>query len=154
MIKGRSALLFIPFSAVLLALFLLWPNDERAITRIFGEGARAVRSEDIEELMSLISLTYKDDAGLTYLSVRPALKRLFASFSDIAAEYQIRRISINDSAASADLHITVTAAVDGENTYVLGDRETPAHLVFTLQREQGRWLVTRCAGLAGVVHPD
>ncbi|HSB51126.1 MAG TPA: hypothetical protein VLD40_00575 [Dissulfurispiraceae bacterium] len=148
------ALLFIPFSAVLLALFLLWPNDERRISRLFGDGARAVRTEDLEEVMSHVSLTYKDDAGLTYLSLRPALKRLFTSFSDIVVEYELRQISVSDSAASADLYVTVSAAVDGENVYVLGDGETPTRLVFALEREKGKWLVTRCGGLAGVVRLD
>jgi hypothetical protein len=66
---------------------------------------------------------------------------------DIKIEYENLEIKINDKNATADTDLRIVATVGNNTGYIMGDLAKPAHLRFILEKERGKWLVTKTEGL-------
>jgi hypothetical protein len=144
--KKKIALLLI-LIAVPAIIYLLWPSDESRIKKLFKEGVEAVEEKDLDKAMSKISFDYRDKYGFTYLYVRETMKSLLRRMNDIQIEYENMRINVRDKTATAGMDVRIIATVGNETGYVLGDIPHPAHLIFTLEKERTKWLVTKTEGL-------
>src|SRR5512137_260194 len=78
------------------ALIAFWPSDERRIRTLFREGIEAVESGNVDAVMSMVSFNYRDDYGLTYLTLREWLKAQFQPFTGIDVEEGSLAISVSD----------------------------------------------------------
>jgi len=128
-------------------IYFLWPSDESRIKKLFREGAAAIEQEKLDDVLSKVSFNYRDDQGLTYITVKEGMKRIFQQMSGMKIEYEIKNISVNDAAATADLDIRVVASYGEDAGYVAGDAAEPAHMKFFLEKERAKWLVTKTEGL-------
>jgi hypothetical protein len=78
--RGRIVLLLVAaFTAC--AVYLFFPTDESRIKKLFREGAKAFESRDLNRLMSAVSFNYRDEYGMTYLSIREFMKSELVAFS-------------------------------------------------------------------------
>ncbi len=131
---------------MIIAAYLLWPSDESRIRKLFKEGAAAVESGDLDGVMAKVSFNYRDDHGMTYLSLKETLKREFQQLSDIGVEYGDLKIRVSDNTAVAELDVRVVATSGNETGYIIGDIKTPFPLRFTLDKERTKWLIVRAEG--------
>jgi hypothetical protein len=144
--KKSLILLFILF-ALSVILYFLWPSDESKIRKLFKEGSQAIEKEDLDAVMSKVSFNYRDEYGLTYFYIKESMKSVFRQMGDIKIEYENLEIKINDKNATADTDLRIVATVGNNTGYIMGDLAKPAHLRFILEKERGKWLVTKTEGL-------
>ncbi len=146
-------------SAMIAAVYFLWPSDEKRIKKLFKEGARAAESGDVDGIVAKISFNYRDDYGMTYLTLKEVLKREFGKFSEVRVEYddlKIKLLKKEESSgdripsashrAIADFNVRVIATSGGETGYIIGDIKAPHHLRFTLEKERVKWLIIKAEG--------
>jgi len=145
--KKKSLLIFhIVFAFAFLA-YLFWPTDESRIKKLFKEVAEAIEREDLDAVMSKVSFNYRDDYGLTFLSMKESMQSVFKRMSDIKITRENLAIKINDKTAIGDLDVRIIATIGNNTGYVMGDLRKPVHLRFTLEKEKMKWLVTKTEGL-------
>jgi len=147
--KKKKMVALFSILLVVLAAYLLWPSDESRIRKLFKEGATAVESGEIDRVMAKVSFTYRDDYGMTYLSLKETLKREFQRLSDIGVEYGDLKIRVSENTALAELDIRVVATSGNETGYIIGDIRAPLSLRFTLDKERAKWLIVRAEGFQG-----
>jgi hypothetical protein len=145
--KKKSLLIFHIVFALAFLAYLLWPTDESRIKKVFKEGAEAIEREDLDAVMSKVSFNYRDDYGLTFLSMKESMQSVFKRMSDIKVTRENLTIKINDKTATGDLDVRIIATVGNNTGYVMGDLRKPAHLKFTLEKEKMKWLITKTEGL-------
>ncbi len=155
----KLAISLLSLTAVVTALFFLWPSDERRIKKLLKEGATAIESKDLDGIMSRVSYNYRDAYGMTYIFIRETLKRELEKLSDIKVEFGNLQISIlKDGSpregpgagatgrAIAEVDVRVLATIGSETGYVVGDPKDPVHLRFMLEKERLKWLVVKTEG--------
>src|SRR5512139_811682 len=81
-------------------LIVFWPSDERRIRVLIKDGIEAVESENIAAVMSRVSFSYRDDHGLTYLTLREWLKSQFQIFTEIDVEDGELSVSVSGDQAT------------------------------------------------------
>ncbi len=143
--KSTAILLVLLLTPII--LYLIWPSDESRIKKLFKEGAGAIEKEDLDAVMSRVSYNYRDEYGLTYLSIKESMKRVFLQMSNIKIEYENLKIEVKEKNAAADMDVRVIATIGNDTGYILGDLPKPVHLKFTLEKESTKWLVTKTDGL-------
>jgi len=137
-----SALILSP-----LLIYFLWPSDENRIRKLFREGAKAIEEEKIEDVLSKLSFTYKDEHGFSYLMIREGLERVFLQMSGIKIEYEIENLTIKDNTAYAVLELRVIATYGQDTGYAVGDAAKPVRIKFSLEKERTSWLVSKTEGM-------
>jgi hypothetical protein len=130
-----------------LIIYLIWPSDESRIKKLFREGAKAVESKKIADVMSKVSFNYTDEHGLSYIVLKQGLERVFREMSNIQIEYEIIRIDVKDKTAVAEVDIRVIATYGKETGYFVGDAAKPAHIKFFLDKERTKWYISKTEGL-------
>lgn len=143
--KSIAIILFLIAAPVI--VYFLWPSDESRIKKLFREGSKAIEKKDIDTVMSKVSFNYRDDYGMTYLSIMETMKSVFKKMNHIEIEYENLKINVKDDTATADVDISIIATIGADTGYVLGDAAHPAHLRFYLEKERAKWLVTKTEGL-------
>jgi hypothetical protein len=143
----KSLILLFTLFALSVILYFLWPSDESKIRKLFKEGSQAIEKEDLDAVMSKVSFNYRDEYGLTYFYIKESMKSVFRQMGDIKIEYENLEIKINDKNATADTDLRIVATVGNNTGYIMGDLAKPAHLRFILEKERGKWLVTKTEGL-------
>src|SRR6266498_4542571 len=133
-----------------LTLYILWPSDEGRIKKLFKEGAGSMESEDPGGVMAKVSFNYRDEYGMTYLTLRETLEREFKRISDVHVEYDDLKIQVFKNGASkgalAEMDVRVVATIGSETGYIAGDVKKPLHLRFALEKERMKWLIVKTEG--------
>jgi hypothetical protein len=137
-----SVLIFSP-----ILIYFLWPSDENRIKKLFREGAKAIEEEKVEDVLSKVSFTYRDERGFSYLMIKEGLERTFQQMSGIKVEYEIKDLMVNGKTAAADLELRVIATYGQDTGYAIGDAAKPASMKFILEKERTKWLVSKTEGL-------
>ena len=106
-LNKRRIILFSLVLCLAAALFVLWPTDTGRIRKLIKEGAGAVESRDREGVMEKVSFNYRDDHGMTYLSLREVVKRELQRLSEISIEYENLEIRVSGDTATAQLDLRV-----------------------------------------------
>ncbi len=146
----KTLFLIVLFIAVPLGIYFFLPTDEAKIRTLFKESARAVEKEDLEAVMKAVSLTYRDDHGMTYLYVKEVFRRLFQQFDGIEVRYGRMHIDVREKTARAEIEIRVIALFGPEKGYLAGSMTEPLHPTFTLGKERMSWKVTGTEGLSAI----
>lgn len=145
--RKKSLLIFHIFFALVFLTYLLWPTDESRIKKLFRQGAEAIERKDLNVVMSKVSFNYRDNYGLTFLSLKESIQLVFNRMSNIRIKRENLAIIINDKTATGDMDVRIVATVGNNIGYVMGDLRKPVHLRFTLEKEKMKWLITRTEGL-------
>jgi len=143
----KTAVVLVGIFLAPLLVYFFWPSDENRIRKLFREGAAAVEAEKIEAVMAAISFHYRDDHGMSYLTIKKGMEDIFLRWDSLSIGYQIREVQVDEGRASAELDLRVTAVTGEGPGYVLGDAEQPAAVRFFLEKERMKWYVTKTEGL-------
>ena len=143
----KSIVLFTTLVISAVVIYLLWPSDESRIKKLFREGAKAIEQEKIDEVMAKVSFNYADEYGLTYLSLKEGMMRVFQRMDGIKVEYEITGVEIKDTLATAELDIRVIASHGNDTGYAVGGAAKPVHVKFSLDKDRTTWLVTKTRGI-------
>ena len=139
------------FLAVLLlapiVLYFLWPSDEARIRRLFREGAQAVESRKVEAVLDKVSFSYADGNGLNYFGLKEMIKAVFAREKEIHVSYKIDRLDISGKTARAELKVNLSRTGGPAADLLPGRQDEPIVMTFTIEKEHGKWLITKTEGL-------
>jgi hypothetical protein len=101
--KHIKLFLFLLAVCAITAFFVFQPSGTKAAENLLRKGCVAIQAKDIDRLMPLISLSYKDSLGMTYGALRGAFSWVFSQFSDITVDCRIMNISIAKDMVTTDL---------------------------------------------------
>lgn len=146
----KTLILIFLFIAVPPIVYFVVPTDTARIKKLIKEGGKAVEEKNIENVMGCVSPAYRDDYGLTYLYVKENFKRLFRLYSAIKVDYEKVEIGINDTKAVAELDVRVIVTSGNNAGYLVGVAAYPEHIVFHLEKERLKWLITKTEGFSAV----
>jgi len=146
-LSKKSIAFIVLLIVVPVSLFLLWPSDKARIRKLIKKGAAGFEQKNIEEVMACVSYTYQDEYGMTYLLIQKGVERFLNRLDRIKIEYEHLEINVDGRIATADLDVRVIGTRGEHTQYVLGDFDTPQHIIFTLEKERLRWLVVGTQGL-------
>ncbi len=145
---SKKSLIFLSLLIICpLIVYVLWPSDVSRIKKLFKQGAKAIESEKIDDLMSKVSFNYSDEYGLTYLYLKEGIEKVFIQMDDFIIEYEIIKIEVNDKTANAELDVRVIASYGQDTGYIIGDAAEPANVIFTLEKVRTKWLVNKTRGI-------
>jgi len=117
------------------------------ITSTFDRAEEAIRSHDLEALMSLYSKNYRYH-GIGKAGIRDIWEDLFARYDHITNLHTFSSITVTGSKANPSIHITCTGALHG----TAKDTKQPVPIdrwhgeVHYLVKEEGVWRILGNAG--------
>ncbi|MEC4675611.1 MAG: hypothetical protein VST72_01630, partial [Nitrospirota bacterium] len=121
------------------------------IRKLIKEGAAAVESENINDVMSKVSFNYSDDHGLNYLYLKEEMKKIFQRMDHIMIEYDIREMELKDKSAAVTVDLRVIATYGQDTGYFMGDAAGPVEVLFSLEKVRTKWLVRSTTGIPAFV---
>lgn len=148
--KKRAKEILTVIAAILCFLIIreLMVTDEQRIKRVIYDGKAAIEQEDLEGVMEQVSRSYKDDYGLTKVSIIPLFQRLFQQFDDIQIRIEEIQITVEEgSTGRVSLQAWGTVSLGDERGYLIGTPEAPCYVVFTLAKEGRKWRVIKTEGI-------
>jgi hypothetical protein len=105
-------------------------------------------AEDLEESVRFISTSYRDEWGYNIALMRKLLKRAYEEFDEARIEVaEPPAIQINGSRAVIQAAVRVTALYQGHRNYLLGDQNTPNHILLRMERTASGWKMSEIKGL-------
>ncbi|MBD3393186.1 MAG: hypothetical protein GF418_13745 [Chitinivibrionales bacterium] len=131
-------------AAAIAAFFIvrmIMPDDRVRIERTITRGRDAIEREDIDDLMKVVSLTYRGQSGLSYLTLRRMFERLFESSDRITAGCRFAGIDISGDTADAVLDVWLSGMVDGQRYRIIGSATAPERLTVILAKGELKWAV-------------
>lgn len=148
--RGKGFIIALGLAALISIVFVrpLLISDEARIRKGVREGARAIEAEDLETCLRHVSLHYKDEYGLTYLSVKGLLIRLFQEFDGFEIDLEnLQIILLDKGTALATFDLKVKVSYRGERAYLLGSGDLSNRVRMSFAKEGGRWKVTQVEGV-------
>ena len=123
-------------------------DDGRLIRLTLEAGIAAAMAEDLEESVRFISTSYRDEWGYNIALMRKLLKRAYEEFDEARIEVaEPPAIQINGSRAVIQAAVRVTAVYQGHRNYLLGDQNTPNHILLRMERTASGWKMSEIKGL-------
>ena len=148
--RGKGFIVALGLATLICLVFIrpLLISDEARIRKGVREGARAIEAKDLEKCLQHVSLHYKDEYGLTHLSVKGLLIRIFQEFDAFEIELENLRITLLDKGtAFATFDLKVKVSYRGQRAYLLGSGDFSNRIKMSFAREGGRWMVTQVEGV-------
>jgi MFS superfamily sulfate permease-like transporter len=148
--RGKGFIIILVLLALVCIVFIrpLLTSEEARIRKGVTEGVEAMEAKDLEKCLRHVSLHYKDEYGLTYLSVKRLLTHIFREFD--AFDIDLKNLSItllDKEAASASFDLKVKVNYRGQKVYLLGSMRFPNHITMSFVKEGRRWKVTQAEGV-------
>ena len=128
------------------AIYLFYPTDEKRIREVINNCEEAIVSEDIDELMKLLSYNYMDDYGNSYLQIKGKMQTVFRRLNEIEVERDIVKISIAEDHAEAELSVRVIASEGEDRGYIIGNAGTADRIKVFFEKSPYKWLITKVEG--------
>jgi len=129
--------------------FLLYPTDEKRISRVIAGCEDALTIEDIERLFEFISFNYRDDYGNSYLILKKRMEIVFKRLDDIEIEKNLLKITVQDKTAEAEMNVKVIATEGATREYIIGDSVTWQGIKVYFEKSPYKWKITKVTGLFG-----
>jgi len=148
--RGKGFIIALGLAALICLVFVkpLLISDEARIRKGVRAGAQAIEAEDLEKCLRHVSLHYKDEYGLTYLSVKGLLIRMFQEFDAFEIDLEhLRIILLDKGTAFATFDLKVTVSYRGERAYLLGSGDLSNRIKMSFAKERSRWKVTQVEGV-------
>jgi hypothetical protein len=143
----KTIILLFLFIAVPIAIYFLMPTDAKRIKKLVKKGEVALEQKDIKQVMSCVSLTYRDDYGMSYLYLKKGFERLFNTYDSLEVDYENITVVVNEKRAVAELDVWVIASRGPNTSYIVGDAGNGLTIKFLLQKEKLTWQVVKTEGL-------
>jgi hypothetical protein len=146
--KGKTVVVILAVICAFILIKYILVSDEARIRKVIYKGKAAIEQEDFEGALRHVSREYHDAYGLNKLAIGALLKRIFAEFDDIAIHVKGMDVEIREQGLGQATFLT-WVTVQGEEGigYIVGNAETPSHVVFTLVKERGKWRVVKAEGV-------
>ena len=148
--RGRGLIIALALAGLIYFVFVrpLLISDEARIRKGVKEGVEAIEAEDLQKCLRHVSIHYKDEYGLTYLSVTGLLIRIFQEFDAFEIKLENLRITLLDKGtASATFNLKVTVSYRGQRAYLLGSGDLSNRIKMSYAKEGGRWKVIQVQGV-------
>jgi hypothetical protein len=151
-VKGKGFFIAIALALAALIYFVfvkpLLISDEARIRKGLKEGVRAIEAEDVGKCLRHVSIHYQDEYGLTYLSVKNLLIRVFQDFDAFEIDLENLRVSLIDKrTAFATFDLRVKVSFKGQKAYLVGSGDLSNRIGMNFTKEGNRWKVTRVEGV-------
>lgn len=143
----KTIIALILFIAVPVMIYFFYPTDESRIKKLIKTGATAIEQEDLKKVTSCVSLSYRDDYGMTYLYLKEGFKRLFNVYENFEIDYESLEITVKDKKATAELGVWVIVSHGADRGYLVGNAAEPLTIKFSLEKERLKWQVVKTEGL-------
>ena len=103
------------------AIFLVFPfNKKKAIESHLSKACGYIQEKNLEKLMPLISLYYKDETGMTFASMSGSFDYVFKQYQDIRISYAVDSISCGKDTSTACISLWVRAGMAGIDRNLVG----------------------------------
>ena len=148
--RGKGYIIALAVAALVYLVFVrpLLISDEARIRKGVKEGARAIEGKELEKCLRHVSLHYKDEYGLTYLSVKGLLIRIFQEFDAFEIDLENLRITLLDKrTAFATFDLKLIVNYRGQRAYLLGSGDFSNRIKMSFAKEGGKWKVTQVEGV-------
>jgi hypothetical protein len=124
-----------------LVIRLAMPGDQKRIVKTILKGRDAIEQENADELMSVISLSYRDEYGMAYVPVKRLFMQLFEQFENSKIGCTFTSIEIANDTADVTCDIWWTTKIRGREYSLIGKRSSPEKLILTLAKGELAWKV-------------
>ena len=117
------------------------------VERVVRRGIEAVEAEDLEQCMALVHLRYSDSHGLTRDALGGHARHFFDQIDAPNLMVYQRRQTVEGNLATVTLHYRLVGNYEGVRGYILGDLQTTAVAILTLEMDpEGGWQITSLEG--------
>jgi hypothetical protein len=136
----RTPLLSIVILMVGVLLFY-HPDRKKAVETMLQKGHAAIEEKNLEKLIPLIWLYYRDDLGFSYASLHESFKYIFSQFNDIQVDYRILNITTGKDTCIADLQVWVHGKWAEGMKDLVGKENDPEPVSILCKKDMFKWQV-------------
>ena len=148
--RRKGFVIALVLAALIYLLFVrpLFISEEARIKRCIREGVQAIEAKDLGKCLRHVSFHYKDEYGLTYMSVKGLLTRIFLEFDAFEIDLRNVRIALLDKeAASVTFNLKIKGSYKGQMGFLLGSGDSSNQIKMSFVKEGRRWKVTQVEGV-------
>lgn len=138
--RSRTTLLSIVILVVGIPL-LYHPDRKKAVETLLLKGHAAIEAKNMEKLVPLISLYYRDDLGFSYASLHESFNYVFSRFNDLRIDYRILNITVGKDTCTADLQVWVSGTWAEGMKDLVGKENNPEPVSILCKKEMFKWQV-------------
>jgi hypothetical protein len=150
--RGKGFVIVLALASLIYFVFVrpLLISEEARIRKGVKEGIQAIEAKDLRKCLRHVSLHYKDEYGLTYVTVKGLLTQIFQEFD--AFEIDLRKLRIilldkGEGVASVTFDLKVKVSYGGQRAYLLGSEDSSNRVEMSFIKEGGRWKVNQVEGI-------
>jgi len=121
--------------------------DTLRIKKLLKTTEEAFEHEELDKLMSYVSLKYSDGYGFNYPMARRLMSGLFQDFDQFEATVENPVIKIEEDTATVQFSLWITVDWNGTPSYIVGTNRSEAPVKVYLRKELLRWKVVRLEGV-------
>ncbi len=127
--------------------FLYWNSPERRIRAVLADSEAAIEAKDLDRAMSHVSLQYRDERGLAYLTIKRLIKMAFDQFEGFDVKLSDIRVDINKDKALVQVNLEVLVVSKNEKAYLIGSQQEPVPIRIALAKEILQWKILSVNGI-------
>ena len=124
-------------------IYYLGIIDTYKIKEVLKGTEKTFEQEDIDGLMSYVSLQYADDSGFNYPMAKRLISDLFKDFDKLDAIIENPVITIEDDKALVQFNLWITVGWNGNPAYILGTNQAGKSVRVHLQKIYQDWKVVK-----------
>jgi len=121
--------------------------DTLRIKKLLKTTEEAFEHEELDKLMSYVSLKYSDGYGFNYPMVKRLMSGLFQDFDQFEATVENPVIKIEEDTATIQFSLWITVDWNGTPSYIVGTNRSGAPVKVYLRKELLSWKVVRLEGV-------
>ena len=121
--------------------------DTLRIKKLLKTTEEAFEHEELDKLMSYVSLKYSDGYGFNYPMARRLMSGLFQDFDQFEATVENPVIKIEEDTATVQFSLWITVDWNGTPSYIVGTNRSGAPVKVYLRKELLSWKVVKLEGV-------
>ena len=121
--------------------------DTLRIKKLLKTTEEAFEHEELDKLMSYVSLKYSDGYGFNYPMAKRLMSGLFQDFDQFEATVENPVIKIEEDTATVQFSLWITVDWNGTPSYIVGTNRSGAPVKVYLRKELLSWKVVRLEGV-------
>lgn len=141
-IAGFLAIVLV--AGVLMSLGIL---DTLRIKRVLKGTEETFEHEELDKLMSYVSLKYSDGYGFNYPMAKRLMSGLFQDFDQFEVTVENPVIKIEEDTATVTFSLWITVNWNGTPSYIVGTNRSGAPVKVYLRKELLSWKVVKLEGV-------
>src|SRR3989337_1576816 len=121
--------------------------DAVRIKKLIKTTEEAFEHEELDKLMSYVSLKYSDGYGFNYPMPKRLMSGLFQDFDQFEATVENPVIKIEEDTATVQFSLWITVDWNGTPSYIVGTNRSGAPVKVYLRKELLSWKLVRLEGV-------